>query len=55
MVLNTSFNGPSESIVESPKDALDCFMKLSLDVLYLPGYRVVKRDTEVYSRDGSAA
>lgn len=40
VVLNTSFNGPGEPIVESPADALRCFLCCELDALYLEGYRV---------------
>jgi carbamoyltransferase len=42
VVVNTSFNGPGEPIVESPRDALAFFMKSELDVLYLDRFRVVK-------------
>lgn len=39
VLLNTSFNdqGP---IVETPDDALDCFLRTGIDVLYLEGHRV---------------
>ncbi len=43
VVLNTSFNGPGEPLVESPTDALNCFAAIGLDVLYLDGYRVTRR------------
>ena len=42
VVANTSFNGPGEPIVESPRDAIACFMKTELDVLYLDRFRIVK-------------
>jgi carbamoyltransferase len=42
VVLNTSFNGPGEPIVETPADAVDCFLQLGLDALYLPARRVVR-------------
>lgn len=42
VLLNTSFNGPGEPIVESPKDALDCFNRLDLDILILEDYIVYK-------------
>jgi carbamoyltransferase len=43
VVLNTSFNGPGEPIVESPDDALQFFLHSELDALYMEGYRVHKR------------
>jgi carbamoyltransferase len=46
VVLNTSFNGPGEPIVETPTDAVDCFVRLGLDVLYLNGRRVVRTGAE---------
>ena len=42
VVLNTSFNGPAEPIVESPDQALRFFIESDLDVLYLACYRVKK-------------
>lgn len=42
MVLNTSFNIRGEPIVESPGDAIDCFLMSNIDTLYIEGYRVVK-------------
>ncbi len=43
VVLNTSFNGPGEPIVESPDEALAFFVKSDLDVLYIEGHRVTRR------------
>lgn len=44
IVLNTSFNGPGEPIVESPEEALQFLMSNSLlDVLYIDGFRVKRR------------
>jgi carbamoyltransferase len=43
VVLNTSFNGPGEPIVESPDDALTFFLQSDLDGLYMDGRRVRKR------------
>lgn len=42
VVANTSFNGPGEPIVESPRDAIRCFMKTEIDVLYMGRFRIVK-------------
>jgi carbamoyltransferase len=41
VILNTSFN-ENEPIVCSPRDAIDCFLKTSMDVLYI-GSHVVRR------------
>lgn len=43
LVLNTSFNGPGEPIVETPIDALRFLTGTGLDVLYLEGRRIVRR------------
>ncbi|HWN72154.1 MAG TPA: carbamoyltransferase C-terminal domain-containing protein [Haliangium sp.] len=42
VVMNTSFNGPGEPIVETPAEALRFFMSTELDALYLDGYRVTR-------------
>jgi carbamoyltransferase len=42
-VLNTSFNGPGEPIVETPEDALRFFLQSELDALYIEGRQVLKR------------
>ena len=42
LVLNTSFNIRGEPIVETPDDALQCFLASNIDVLYLAGRRVTK-------------
>lgn len=42
MVLNTSFNGPNEPIVETVEDALDCFLASGIDVLACPPYLLMK-------------
>lgn len=42
VLLNTSFNGPGEPVVETPGDALRFFLASELDVLYLQGHRVVR-------------
>ena len=42
VVLNTSFNVAGEPIVESPKDALNTFLKTNIDVLILGNYVVAK-------------
>lgn len=40
VVLDTSFNDNNEPIVESPLDALKCFMRTGLDTLYLENWEV---------------
>lgn len=35
MLLNTSFNDNEEPIVETPEDAVRCFLKTQIDVLVL--------------------
>ncbi|MEE1736684.1 carbamoyltransferase C-terminal domain-containing protein [Streptomyces sp. BE147] len=45
MVLNTSFNIRGEPIVETPQDAIRCFLSCNLDVLYLNGLRITKLTT----------
>ncbi len=42
VVLNTSFNDNNEPIVESPTDALKCFFRTDLDMLYLENWEVSK-------------
>jgi len=43
LVLNTSFNIKDEPIVETPNDAVECFMATDLDALYIYPYVVTKR------------
>lgn len=43
VVLNTSFNGPAEPIVETPDDAIRFFRRSELDRLYFDGLRVERR------------
>jgi carbamoyltransferase len=38
MVLNTSFNGDGEPIVETPEDAIQCMVRSKLDALVFPGF-----------------
>jgi len=46
MVINTSFNVRGEPIVESPADAVRCFVETEGDVLYLGSLRVTKRSSK---------
>jgi carbamoyltransferase len=43
VVLNTSFN-ENEPIVCTPRDAIDCFLKTRMDVLYIGNYSVRRKD-----------
>jgi len=42
LVLNTSYNVRGEPIVETPDDAIRCFLSCNLDILYLDGFRITK-------------
>jgi len=42
MLLNTSFNGPNEPIVETPDDALNFFNRSKIDILILENRMIVK-------------
>lgn len=43
MVLNTSFNGRGESIVETPEDAIQCFRDHNIDFLVIGDYIISKQ------------
>ncbi|MFC6232543.1 carbamoyltransferase [Paenibacillus allorhizosphaerae] len=43
VLLNTSFNDNGEPIVETPKDALQCFLKIDLDYLIMGNYLIKKK------------
>jgi len=43
LILNTSFNLGGDPIVETPEDALNCFLKTEMDYLILEEYLVRKR------------
>lgn len=38
LLLNTSFNGPHEPMVETPTDAINCFLNRKLDFLVIQNY-----------------
>jgi len=44
VLINTSFNVRGEPIVESPYDALRCFMKTEMDVLAIGSFMLFKKD-----------
>jgi carbamoyltransferase len=43
VLLNTSFNGRGEPIVETPEDALMAFVAMNIKYLYLQGMLLQKR------------
>ena len=43
LVLNTSFNGPSEPIVETPRNAIDTFLRQGLHYLIMGNYLVFRK------------
>jgi len=43
-ILNTSFNDAGDPIVESPKDALETFLKCDMDYLYIDKYLVSRKN-----------
>ncbi|HEY0062670.1 MAG TPA: carbamoyltransferase C-terminal domain-containing protein [Telluria sp.] len=45
VLLNTSFNGKDEPIVETPAEALDTFRQTPMDALAMPPYLIRKRVT----------
>jgi carbamoyltransferase len=42
VLLNTSFNGPKEPIVETPNDAIRCFYETGLDFLVINNFLISK-------------
>lgn len=42
VILNTSFNIKGEPIVETPEDAIKCFLSTNIDILYLDHFKVKK-------------
>lgn len=43
VVLNTSFNGPSEPIVESPKNAINTFIEIGLHTLVIGNFYIKRK------------
>jgi carbamoyltransferase len=44
VLLNTSFNGPGEPIIETPDEAVACFRRTPIHALVLPPYLIRKRE-----------
>ena len=43
ILLNTSFNGPGEPIVETYEEALNFFLKTSVDALFIERFEILKK------------
>jgi carbamoyltransferase len=43
LILNTSFNRAGEPIVNNPADAVKCFLKCGMDVLFVEDYMILPR------------
>lgn len=46
MILNTSFNGKGEPIVETPEDALNCMLRTKLDAVVFPNLIVTRASND---------
>ena len=44
VVLNTSFNGPEEPVVETPEDAINSMLKHDLYALFINDYIIIRND-----------
>lgn len=55
IVLNTSFNIAGKPIVETPEDAVNCFLSTEIDVLALGPFVVSKAPLETYLSTSSGA
>jgi len=44
VLLNTSFNGKNEPIVETPREAIECFAATDIDALSIPPFLIFKPD-----------
>ncbi len=50
VLINTSFNVKGEPIVETPEDAIQCFLKTNIDILVLGKYIIRKRRNKDYEQ-----
>jgi carbamoyltransferase len=55
VVLNTSFNVAGRPIVETPADAVDCYLKTAIDVLVLGDFMLVKEPEPVAAQAAATA
>lgn len=44
ILINTSFNVRGEPIVESPQNAIDCFLQTDMDILAIENFLLVKSE-----------
>jgi carbamoyltransferase len=44
VMMNTSFNGPGEPIVDSPEDAIRFFLHSGLDAIFINGIKIVVKE-----------
>tara|TARA_Y100000361_G_scaffold92675_1_gene82713 strand:- start:429 stop:2147 length:1719 start_codon:yes stop_codon:yes gene_type:complete len=44
VLLNTSFNVAGEPMIETPQDAIRCFLGTAIDILYLDNLKITKKD-----------
>jgi len=54
VIINTSFNVRGEPIVESPKDAINCFLHTQMDYLVLGNYLLRKDRMGAQTSDQAA-
>lgn len=47
VVLNTSFNGPGQPILQNPCDAIEMLLSTDLDAVFLNGFKITKRKDTV--------
>ena len=53
VLINTSFNVRGEPIVDSPRDAINCFLRTDMDYLVMHNYIIAKKDTRKVAHDSS--
>lgn len=51
VIVNTSFNRRNEPLVETPEQALECFLEQELEYLFLDGYIVEKHSPWAFQTD----
>lgn len=51
LLINTSFNIRGEPIVNTPEEAIQCFLNTNMDSLFLDGYYICKEDNPNHQQD----